>query len=131
VSGNSDVYAILLVVLAFGGFIFVAGITSTQTKIETSAGLTCSCSSVEWGSQLHPGDVVVKSVELSNVLSEDLRLQMSTEALPSYLTLTWNCTDVTLKSHESVTATFTLQISYSAVEGKFKFNIQILGSSNA
>jgi hypothetical protein len=129
-SGDSDVSAILLVALAFGGFIFVAGMSSPQSTVNVSAGLSTSIKEINWGN-LTCGESKQVFFTLTNVGDVPLQLSFSTSnceptSLLEYADFTFNLENTLLQPQQTVDAAITIHI-FREASFKFKVDLNIVG----
>ena len=123
-----------IVILLFGAF-FAASIVSpvyastpTVSPLAT-VGITVNTTSIDWG-VLYPGWSVLKAVNVTNVGDSNATLYLSTSTwtpwgADSYLNLTWDYNNETVVSLQSLIVNLTLNVSGSAPETSFSFNIII------
>ncbi len=120
---------IFVLALAIASSILTVTQQITSTGQIITINLTANPTSINWGT-IDPGTSVTSLVSLTNTGNAAETLTMSTTNLPSYLTLSWNCTNYSLSASGSCYAMFTLTVSPSSTLGAaFNFVITITGTA--
>jgi hypothetical protein len=113
---------LLLVVIANATLTLLIPTTGT---IATTANLTASPSTIDWGT-LNPSQTVDRYVTLTNI-GDTATQPLTVTATPVVGTLTENATSKIVPAHNSIIVDFRLTISASASSGAFSFTITISG----
>lgn len=107
--------------------LLIASFTVSNQGQITSVGITSDKADLNWGS-ISPGGDKILNVQVTNTGNVAASLSMTTENLPSYISLVWNREGYALASGASIQASFTLTASADAPEGaQFNFNIVLTG----
>jgi len=90
-------------------------------------GLTADPSTLDWG-KLAPDDSKTLTVTLTSTSNVNVILNMTTQNLPAYLSLSWNREAYPLALGDSILASFTLTSTAAPQMATFNFDIIIWGT---
>lgn len=87
-----------------------------------TVGLSASIVAIQWG-DLQPTTAKSVTFTITNTGNKAGAVNMTTLAMPSYLSLTWDAEDKTLQPQETLTVTIQLYAHFGATAGAFSFTI--------
>ena len=95
--------------------------------VYTDSTYTINLTQISWGN-LSRGETITYYMYVKNIGTEPISLNMSTQLMPTWLSLSWNSEGIVLIKNDRIMPTLTLNVAMDAPFEEFNFDIIITGT---